>query len=136
MITHSPKRIFILAGEASGDVQGGRLMSALQKQAQVPLDFIGVGGETMQAKGLKSVFPMSDLSVMGFTEVISHLPRLFKRLRQATKTVLTLRPDLIITIDAPDFCFRLAKRVHNSGIPHVHYTPPTVWAWGPEGAKK
>jgi lipid-A-disaccharide synthase len=136
MTTHSPKRIFILAGEASGDILGGRLMAALQDQTPIPIDFVGVGGETMKAKGLESLFPMSDLSVMGLTEVLSHLPRLWKRLRQTEHSVLALKPDIIITIDAPDFCFRLAKRLRKSGIPHVHYTPPTVWAWRPGRAKK
>lgn len=136
MNNKSSKRIFILAGEASGDILGGRLMAALQNYAQMPIEFVGVGGETMQAQGLKSLFPMSDLSVMGLTEVISHLPRLWKRLHQTKLSILALKPDIIITIDAPDFCFRLAKRLRKSGIPHVHYTPPTVWAWRPGRAKK
>ena len=73
---------------------------------------------------------------MGFFEVFKHLPRLLKRLRQTKQYILKERPDVVVTIDLPDFSFRLAKQLRGSGIPHIHYTPPTVWAWRPKRAKK
>ena len=130
------KTIFILAGEASGDALGGRLMQALQRQTNGEVKFTGVGGELMQAAGLNSLYPMSDLSVMGIFEVIKVLPRLLKRLKQTKQHILATRPDIIITVDLPDFSFRLAKQLRGSGIPHIHYTPPTVWAWRPGRARK
>lgn len=131
-----PKRIFVLAGEASGDLLGGRLLTAIRNQADFPVIFVGVGGETMADAGLNSLFPMSDLSHMGLVEVITHLPLIFRRLNQLTRYILETRPDMVVTIDLPDFSFRLAKKLRGSGIPHVHYTAPTVWAWRPGRAKK
>jgi lipid-A-disaccharide synthase len=130
------KRIFILAGEASGDLLGGRLMTAIQEKAAVPIEFVGIGGETMTAAGLKSMFPMGELSHMGIFEVIRHLPKILGRLSQLTNYIKETKPDAVVTIDLPDFSFRLAKRLRGTGIPHIHYTAPTVWAWRPGRAKK
>ena len=131
-----PLRAFILAGEASGDLLGGPLMQAMQRQAGGSIEFTGVGGERMVASGLNPIYPMSELSVLGIVEVLRHLPRLWRRLRQTINFVTSLSPDVVITIDAPDFSFRLAKRLRKTGIPHIHYTPPTVWAWRPGRARK
>lgn len=130
------KHIFILAGEASGDALGGPLLQALVKKTKGKIRISGVGGDLMQQAGLQSLYSMSDLSVMGFFEMFKHLPRLLKRLRQTKQYILKERPDIVVTIDLPDFSFRLAKQLRGSGIPHIHYTPPTVWAWRPGRAKK
>lgn len=128
-------KIFILAGEASGDLLGGKLMQAL-KDKNPEIQLIGVGGELMQEQGLNSLYPMSDLSVMGLFEVVKHLPILLSRLKQTEDFIRVQKPDLIVTIDLPDFSFRLAKKIRDLGIYHVHYVPPTVWAWRPGRAKK
>ncbi|MEN8236605.1 MAG: lipid-A-disaccharide synthase [Pseudomonadota bacterium] len=132
----SKKHIFVLAGEASGDALGGPLLQALLQKTGGHVRFSGVGGELMQQAGLESLYPMSDLSVMGFFEVFKHLPRLLSRLRQTRKYILKEQPDVVVTIDLPDFSFRLAKQLRGSGIPYIHYPPPTVWAWRPKRAKK
>ena len=134
--TTHPKRLFVLAGEASGDLIGSRLLNALKNQANEPIEFVGIGGHSMIAAGLQPLFPMHELSVMGFVEVIKHLPRLLKRLKEVKNYILETKPDAIVTIDLPDFSFRLAKQLRSSGIPHIHYIAPTVWAWRPGRAKK
>lgn len=130
------KRIFILAGEQSGDLIGGRLMQEILKVENEPVEFIGIGGQAMKGYGLKSLFPMKELSLMGIFEVITHLPNILKRLNQVKQFIIESRPDAIITIDSPDFSFRIAKKIRGSGIPHIHYIAPTVWAWRPGRAKK
>lgn len=122
--------IFIVAGEPSGDRLGAALMAALRRR-EAGLSFVGVGGSGMAAQGLASLFPMSELSLMGFLEVLPHLPRLAWRLRQTAAAVLAGRPDLLVTIDAPGFNMRLIRRLAGRGIPIVHYVAPTVWAWRP-----
>jgi len=128
--------IFLIAGEASGDALGARLMAALKAQASLGVTFSGIGGPLMAAQGLRSIFPMNDLAVMGLAEVLPRIPKLFRRIRQAEAEIRRRRPACVITIDAPDFNFRVAKRLMGSGIPVVHYVAPTVWAWRPGRAKK
>lgn len=125
----------LVAGEPSGDLLGGRLMAALRERCGARIRFSGIGGEQMAAQGLESLFPISDLAVMGFLEVLPRLPTLLSRLRQARDAALQLRPDALVTIDAPGFSFRLAKRLSGAGIPRIHYVAPTVWAWRPGRAK-
>lgn len=128
--------IYLVAGEASGDQIGARLMGALRQKRDGQVSFSGVGGPLMAAEGLSSLFPMSELSIMGLVEVIPHIPNVLSRLRQTTDDILKQRPDVVVTIDSPGFCFRLAKKLRGRGIPVVHYTAPTVWAWRPERAQK
>ena len=130
--------IYVIAGEISGDQLGGTLMAALKRRLDGAVAFAGVGGETMAAQGLQPLFPMSDLSVMGLTEVVAHLPRLLRRMDEVVADVGARRPDIVITIDAPDFSFRVARRLRHSlpGIKLVHYVAPTVWAWRPGRAAK
>jgi lipid-A-disaccharide synthase len=128
--------IFLVAGEPSGDLLGARLMAALKRQSGGPIRFAGVGGERMIAEGLDTLFPLSDLSLMGIAELLPRLPNLIRRLSQTTEEIRRLRPDVVVTIDAPDFCFRVAKRLKGQGIPFVHYVAPSVWAWRPGRARK
>jgi lipid-A-disaccharide synthase len=129
------KRIMLVAGEASGDALGGPLMAALSEQ-ESELEFIGVGGEAMVAQGLKSLFPISDLSVMGLAEILPRLRLILRRLKQTEQLARDSQPDIIITIDSPGFNFRLGQRLKNLNIPLVHYVAPTVWAWKPKRARK
>ncbi|MCB9989160.1 MAG: lipid-A-disaccharide synthase [Rhodospirillales bacterium] len=134
-------QVFITAGEASGDVLGARLMAALKKQAEGAIAFHGVGGPLMQAEGLESLFPMEDLSVMGVAEILPRLNLILKRIKQASDNIVKISPDIVVTIDAPDFSFRVVKQVRQRCRPEtapqmIHYVAPTVWAWRPERAAK
>lgn len=120
--------IALVAGEASGDILGSGLMAALQRRYPQAV-FVGVGGERMEAAGLSSLFPMEKLSVMGLTEVIRHLPELFRLRRRLVDELLRQRPAVTITIDSPDFTLGVAKRLHDAGLKTVHYVSPSVWAW-------
>ncbi|WP_342075831.1 lipid-A-disaccharide synthase [Yoonia sp. SS1-5] len=122
-------RVFVIAGEPSGDKLGAAMMAGLKAlQGDVPFD--GVGGPLMQAEGLVSRFPMDELSVMGLAEILPKYRALKARIRQMAEAIVASRPDVLITIDSPDFCLRVARLVKAvSDIPTVHYVAPTVWAW-------
>ncbi|MCS6853333.1 MAG: lipid-A-disaccharide synthase, partial [Elioraea sp.] len=127
--------LYLVAGEASGDALGGRLMQAL-RQRRGDLAFAGIGGPRMAEEGLVSLFPMEELSLMGLAEVVPKLPRLIRRLTEAEADILARRPAALITIDAPSFTLRLAGRVREKGIPVIHYVAPQVWAWRPGRVRK
>lgn len=121
-------KVFIIAGEVSGDKLGGALMAGL-KALTTPI-FEGVGGPLMQEQGLQSRFPMDELSVMGIAEILPKYRALKARVHQTSDAVIAEKPDVLITIDSPDFCLRVAKRVKAAAnIPTIHYVAPTVWAW-------
>lgn len=129
-------RAFLIAGEASGDALGGALMAGLRELG--PVEFDGVGGEAMQAQGLASRFPMTELSVMGIAEVLPKYFHLKRRIRELADAVIATRPDVLIGIDSPDFCLRVARLVKDAipDMPVVHYVAPSVWAWRPGRAVK
>ncbi len=129
MTATAPYKIMLIAGEPSGDLLGAGLMTVLPDQLDRDISFSGIGGPRMAAAGLESLFPMSDLSVMGFVEILPKLFPLLRRIRQTRQAVLETRPDVLITIDSPGFCFRIAKIVRPAGIRVMHYTAPQVWAW-------
>ncbi|MGD7070711.1 lipid-A-disaccharide synthase [Acetobacter sp. AAB5] len=127
--------VWILAGEASGDVLGARLMHALR--ARMPkMRFAGVGGVRMQEEGLASLFPMRDLAVMGLVEVLPRVRQLSARLDEAAQDIAAQKPDLVITIDSPGFALRLLKKISGLGIARVHYVAPQVWAWRQKRVKE
>jgi lipid-A-disaccharide synthase len=111
-------------------------MAALKLATSDPVQFMGVGGESMKSQGLDTLFPLSELSVMGVAEIIPHLPRLLRRIFETAEAVRAAQPDLIVTIDAPAFCFRVLKQLKRSSIVKIHYVAPTVWAWRPWRARK
>lgn len=120
--------LYLVAGEASGDILGGRLMAALRAR-QPDLEFSGIGGPCMAEQGLVSLFPMEELSLMGLAEVLPKLRGLARRMAEAEADVLRRRPAALVTIDAPSFTLRLAARVRPKGIRVIHYVAPQVWAW-------
>jgi len=125
-------RIFLIAGEPSGDALGARLMAALREVAGPDqLAFAGVGEEAMTEQGLESLFPMNELAVMGLMEVLPHARRLLRRIRETAAAAEAWRPDIVVTIDSPSFANRFVSRLHLPGIPKVHYVAPSVWAWRP-----
>ncbi len=128
---------FLIAGEPSGDALGAALMAGL-RQLVPQARFAGVGGPLMAAEGLHSLFPMEELSVMGIAEVLPRLPNLLARIRQTAEAAEAARPAAVITIDSPDFCLRVARRLRRSTPDQriVHYVAPSVWAWRPERAEK
>jgi lipid-A-disaccharide synthase len=128
--------IFFVAGEPSGDVLGARLMAALKRESDGEVSFAGVGGARMEEQGIKSLFPMAELSVMGAAEVIPSLPRILSRIQETATAVERMRPAALVTVDSPDFSFRVAKRLRGRGIPLIHYVAPSVWAWRPGRARK
>jgi len=129
-----PVSIFLLAGEASGDRIGAALIRRLK--AVAPLELSGVGGAEMAAEGLVPLFPMSDLSVMGFADVVKRLPKLYWRMFEAARAVRTLQPDIVVLIDSQVFSATLARRIRRLGYagPLLLYVAPAVWAWKPERA--
>ena len=130
--------IFLIAGEKSGDELGARLIPALRQEAGGDVRFSGVGGDAMQGQGLKSLFPLTEIAVMGFLPVLARLPSLLRRIRQTADAVNAARPDVFVIIDSPDFTHRVARRVRARlpDMPIVDYVSPTVWAWRPGRAKK
>ncbi|WP_420860136.1 lipid-A-disaccharide synthase [Marivivens marinus] len=129
-------KVFLIAGEVSGDKLGGALMAGLKSQV-ADVTFEGVGGPLMQAEGMGSLFPMDELSLMGIAEILPKYRHLKRRIRQTAEAVIAAQPDVLITIDSPDFCLRVARLVKAaSSIRTVHYVAPTVWAWRPGRAQK
>lgn len=135
MTTRAP-HVFLVAGEASGDLLGALLMRAL-RAARPDISFAGVGGDAMAREGLTSLFPLRDIAVMGLAPVLRRLPQLVARIDRTARAVVEAAPDCLVIIDAPDFTHRVARRVRRarSGLPIIDYVSPTVWAWRPGRAR-
>lgn len=131
-------RLFVVAGEHSGDALGGKLMEALNRRLAGRVRYLGVGGENMARHGLLSQFPLEDVAVMGPLSILPRLPRLIRRVYQTIDAGLTAEPDAVIIIDSPEFTHPIAKRIkaRRPHIPIIDYVSPSVWAWRPGRAKK
>ncbi|MCB2081394.1 MAG: lipid-A-disaccharide synthase [Rickettsiales bacterium] len=130
-------RIYLIAGEASGDALGAKLMHAL-RECLPDIEFTGIGGTRMRKEGLNSLFPMEELSLIGFAEIIPHIPQLLKRIKETVNHILDNKPDILITIDAPGFNKRVVQqlRKRSNNLPKiVHYVAPSVWAYKPKRAE-
>lgn len=132
-----PLDVFLVAGETSGDLLGAALMKKLRERVG-NVRFRGIGGPEMQAQGLASQFPMTDITAMGFGQVIAKLPLILRRIRETVSAIKQSPPDILVLIDSPDFNQRVAKRVRRAlpNLPIVKYVSPTVWVWRPGRAKK
>ena len=129
-------RVFVIAGELSGDKLGQAVMAGLKELAPGVM-FDGVGGPLMQAEGLVSRFDMTELSLMGLAEIVPQYFHLKRRIAEMAQAVIDTQPDILLTIDSPDFCLRVARLVKaRSEIRTVHYVAPTVWAWRPGRAQR
>ena len=130
-------KIGIVVGEASGDVLGAELIEALEEQISEAVQWVGIAGDRMADKGVVSLFPLEDISVMGITAVIPKIPLLIKRINQTVNYLVEEEVDGIILIDSPDFTQRVAKKFHKKkpDIPIIGYVSPSVWAWRPGRAK-
>ena len=132
-----PLQLYIVAGEKSGDDLGGKLMEALKGQSP-DIRFFGIGGEAMAANGLESLFPLSDIAVMGIGPVLARLPSLVARVYRTVADIGRIQPDCLVIIDSPDFTHAVAKRVRKRW-PHiaiVDYVCPSIWAWRTGRARK
>lgn len=127
--------VFLVAGEPSGDALGARLMAALKKKTQGKIRFTGVGGDKMAEEGLVSLFSMREIAVMGLIEIVPRLGTILARIAETAERAKRLNPDAVVTIDSPDFNFRVARRLKGKGFPLIHYVAPTVWAWRPGRAR-
>lgn len=132
-------RIYIIAGEPSGDLLGASLITSLKRKLGRNVMVQGIGGPNMEEAGMQSLFPMQDISHMGFLEVLPHIPTILRRLRQTIKDIETFKPDAVVTIDSPGFNKRLVKKLKGKKSYHqpkfIHYVAPTVWAWRPKRAE-
>ena len=135
--THNTsKLIMVIAGENSGDLLGADVVRDLKKKFP-DARFVGVAGKQMQAEGVESLFPMDELNIMGFVDVLPHLRHLFKRRDELIAYAKEHGVDLLLTIDAPDFSLRVAQKMKQEvAIPCVHYVSPSVWAWRKGRAQK
>lgn len=124
-------KVCIVAGEASGDLIASALIKAV-KDAGFTVEIEGIAGPKMQAAGATTLFPMAALSVRGYVEALSALPRILKIRHQLIAHCLSQRPDLYIGVDAPDFNLGVEKRLKRAGIPTLHFVSPAIWAWRPE----
>lgn len=129
------KKIFISAGEASGEHYGALLIAALKSRLTTEdrktegTEFFGMGGERMAAAGLDRVVRSEEMAVMGITEVVRHLPRIYRGFRKLKRAIQERRPDVAVLIDFPDIHFKLAKELHRLGIPVIFFVSPQLWAW-------
>jgi lipid-A-disaccharide synthase len=131
------RRIFLIATEESGDRLGAGLMKVLRQRLGDAIQFDGVGGRAMAREGLTSLFPIEQLSIVGFTTVVLQLPKLLRLIRQTTDAVIAAGPDILVIIDSPDFTHRVARKVRSQipSIPIVDYVSLTVWALRPGRAR-
>lgn len=132
-----PLRVFIVAGEHSGDALGAKLIAVLKQRCGGGLEMAGVGGEGMEAEGLHSLYPLSEVAVMGPGAILKRLAPIARRVYQTVRVAVAFDPDVVVIIDAPEFTHAIAKRIRRKrpDIPIVNYVSPTVWAWRPGRAK-
>lgn len=130
--------IYLIAGEASGDTIGSKLINSLKDHYGESITLSGIGGELMEKAGIISLFPMQELSLMGFVEIIPHVFSLKRRIKQTVSDIIAKQPDILITIDSPGFNNRVITKLKAQGFdaPIIHYVAPTVWAYKPKRAAK
>ncbi len=127
-------RILISAGEASGEFYGAELMQALRRQLSqtepnTDIEFFGVGGDLMRAAGCDLLVDAKEIAEVGIVEVVKHIPTIYRRFRQVVREAERRRPDAAVLIDFPDFNLRLARELHQRGVPVIYYVSPQLWAW-------
>ncbi len=135
--TEQGTHIFLVAAEESGDRLGAALMRALRERTGGAVRFSGVGGREMAQEGAASLFPIEDLSIIGFSAIPLRVPLILRRIREASSAIVAARPNALVIIDSPDFTHRVARRVRaaDPSIPIVDYVSPSVWAWRPGRAR-
>ncbi len=131
------KKIFILTGEASGDKLASEAISSLKK-LNPNIQYLSVGGENLKKFGIKSIYNLKEITYLGFTSVFLNIFKINKKINETVKAVENFKPDILFTVDSPDFTLRVAERVkkNNPGIKTVHYVAPQVWIWRKGRVKK
>jgi lipid-A-disaccharide synthase len=131
-------RLFMVAGEPSGDLLGAKLMVALNERRRGRVRYVGVGGQYMAQQGLVSQFPMEEVAVMGAGAILSRLPTILRRIQATAAAAVASEPDALIVIDSPEFTHPIARRVRRRApeIPIIDYVSPSVWAWRPGRARR
>ena len=133
--------IYVIAGEVSGDIIGARLIREIKRLQKDKFSFTGVGGDQMASEGVQSLFPISEMAVMGIFELVPHVPNLMRRIHETVQDIIAKKPVAVISIDSKAFTMRVAKliqkkqKVSNKKIKLIHMVAPTVWAWRPGRAK-
>ncbi len=131
------KKIFILTGEPSGDKLASKVIIELKK-INPEIEYLSVGGTNLKALGIKSIYDLKDITYLGFTNVILNLFKINRKINQTVEAILDFAPDILFTVDSPDFTFRVAKKIKhkNSKIKTIHYVAPQVWVWREGRVKK
>jgi lipid-A-disaccharide synthase len=131
-------RLFVVAGEHSGDALGGKLMAALNAMRPGQVRYLGAGGPLMTAQGLVSQFPLEEVAVMGPGAILARLPTILRHIGATAKAAVTAEPDAVVMIDSPEFTHPIAKRIRRlrPSIPIIDYVSPSVWAWRPGRARR
>jgi lipid-A-disaccharide synthase len=131
------KKIFIVTGEASGDKLASKVIYNLQK-INPNLEFLSVGGDNLKSLGIKSIYDLKEITYLGFTNVIFNIFKINRKINETVKAIIKYQPDLLFTVDSPDFTLRVAERVKkiNSNIKTMHYVAPQVWVWRENRVKK
>ena len=131
------KKIFILTGEPSGDRLASKVISKL-KNSKPDIDYLSVGGEHLKALGIKSLYDLKEITYLGFTRVLLNIFKIKKKINQTVDKIIEFDPDILFSVDSPDFTLRVAERVKKlrSGIKTIHYVAPQVWVWREHRVKK
>ena len=131
------KKIFVLTGEPSGDKLASKVISDLKKINQ-NIEYLSVGGENLQSLGIKTIYDLKEITYLGFTNVILNIFKINKKINETVKAILDYNPDILFTVDSPDFTLRVAEKVKkiNSKIKTIHYVAPQVWVWREGRVKK
>ncbi len=131
------KKIFVLTGEPSGDKLASKVISNLKK-INSNVDYLSVGGENLKSLGIKSIYDLKEITYLGFTNVILNLLKINKKINQTVKAIADYNPDILFTVDSPDFTLRVAEKIKkiNSEIKTIHYVAPQVWVWREGRVKK
>ena len=137
-MSRHPIKLFLIAGEHSGDALGERLMMALKDGSDARIKFAGVGGPGMERQGLASLFPLADIAVMGIPAIVRRFPRIAQRAYQTIFAAVAYKPDAVVIIDSPEFTHPIAKRIRRKlpSVPIINYVSPSVWAWRPGRAAR
>ena len=123
--------VFLVAGEHSGDALGAKLMAAIAQASSGRVRFVGVGGPLMEAQGMASLFPLTDVAIIGLAAIVRRLPHLLRRFAETVRSAVACQPDVVVIIDSPEFTHPIARRLRRRrpDIPIIDYVSPSVWAW-------
>ena len=130
------KKIFILTGEPSGDILASKVIKELKKNTQI--EYLSVGGENLKSLGIKSIYDLKEITYIGFTNVIFNIFKINKKINETVKSIIDFNPDILFTVDSPDFTLRVSEKVKNKNpsIKTIHYVAPQVWVWREKRVKK